>query len=145
MNRCSFARLSSAVAGGLRRVKLQPRMHPERDILADGKMMKEIVFLKQHLIPAPGWRRRGMRLAVNQNRAAHRRQKAGDQIELAMLLPAPLRPSTARRSPCSTESVRSASADAGKSRSHHSVFNITSRKFSITVKSKSTAAVAAGQ
>ena len=68
-------------AGGLRRVKLQPRMHPESDILADGKMMKEIVFLKQHRYRTPGRRRSGMRLVVNQNRAAHRGEKAGDQIE----------------------------------------------------------------
>jgi hypothetical protein len=67
-------------------------------------MGKQVVFLKQHRHRTLRRRRRVMRLAVNQQAAAGRRQKTGDQIQ-QRAFPAPL--GRARRcAPRATESVK---------------------------------------
>ena len=56
--------------GGLIRVQLEPRVHSQRNVLADGEMVEQIIFLKQHRYRTTRGRRVGMGLAVERDTAA---------------------------------------------------------------------------
>ena len=67
--------------GCLFRVQLEPRMHSQSNVLADGEVVKQVIFLKQHRYRTTRGRRVGMRLAVDVDTAAGRRQKTGNQVQ----------------------------------------------------------------